>query len=112
MKRKVLMFATILLVMTCMSSCVSDDDFVQEGTLRVTFTAFEVDEQTSVTVEVMDFADNPGNAHPVMELNSMGRKPIEARLNVGNYLVRTMYGLKTDLRGVQIRKDETTEIKF
>lgn len=108
-----ILFTLACLISFMFVSCVNDEDFLQEGTLRVTFkTSSDITPKTQVTVEVMDFTDTPGTSKPIVTENSVGRRPIEVKLNTGNYKVRTSIGFNIDLRGIQIRKDRTTEIKY
>lgn len=102
----------VLLLLMC-QSCMNEDDFLQEGTLRITFSIkSNVTNKTPITVEVIDFADNISNAKPIVIQNSVGKRPIEIKLNTGNYLIRTTIGANTVIKGVQIKKDKATEIEF
>lgn len=112
MKKTLRLLLPALLLFLC-QSCTDEDDFLQEGTLRVTFgMKSNITAKTPITVEVMDFADNLVNAKPVVTHNSVGKRPVEIQLNVGNYIVRTNMGSDIEIEGVQIRKGKTTELKY
>ena len=108
-KRKMIISTLMMGVLFLVSSCVNDDDFLQEGMLRVSFKSPEVKINTGTHVDVMDIADRE---HTIVQKESVGTRPIEIKLNTGNYLVRIMTDSKSAIQGVQIQKDKVSEIVF
>ena len=107
-KRKMIFSTLMMGVLFLVSSCVNDDDFLQEGMLRISFNSTEVT-NAKTHVDVMDIADRE---HTIVQKESVGTRPIEIKLNTGNYLVRIMTDSKTSIQGIQIQKDKVSEIVF
>ena len=101
-----LLIGTVMLA----SSCCNDDDYIQEGILRVSFSNLSsISNDAKVSVEIMDIANRE---HVIVEKITYGNCPIEITLNTGNYLVRIMSGSLIKLQGIQIRKDKVTELSL
>lgn len=107
MKRKANISTLMMGVLFLVSSCVNDD-FLQEGMLRISFNSTEVT-NAKTHVDVMDIADCE---HTIVQKENVGTRPIEIKLNTGNYLVRIMTDSKTSILGIQIQKDKVSEIMF
>ncbi len=90
------------------SSCINDDNFIQEGVLKVTFSdAANITNDTKIVIDVMDISDRE---HVILTKESVGKRPVEITLNTGNYLVRVMADGHTTLRAFQIQKDKIYEM--
>lgn len=110
MKRIILGLAFLLGTAFGVSSCINDDDLLQEGTLRITFNnSTNIISDTKISVEVMDIADRE---HVIVEKSSVGTRPVEITLNTCNYLVRVIAGVNIKLQGVQIQRNKTTEVSI
>ena len=90
------------------SSCINDDNFIQEGVLKVTFSdADNITNDTKIVIDVMDISDRE---HVILTKESVDKRPVEITLNTGNYLVRVMADGNTTLRAIQIQKDKIYEM--
>jgi hypothetical protein len=110
MKKSIITSILLMGMLLFGSSCVNDDEFIQEGVLKITFSdTISIKNDTKVVVDVMDIADRE---HVIFTKESVGNRPVEITLNTGNYLVRVMTDNHTTLRAFQIQKDKVYEISI
>ena len=112
MKKLLLFILPLMLSLVCMS-CISEDDFLQEGTLRVNLQRdmdHGVDSNVRIHVIVADAYDK--SLH-IAEKRKTGPGKIDFVLNTGNY--RVFVYLNENLRddyAVQIRKGRVTDLNI
>lgn len=110
MKKLIINSILLMGMLLLNSSCINDDDFIQEGVLKITFSqTTQIKNDTKVVVDVMDITDKE---HVIITKESFGNRPIEITLNTGNYLVRVMTDNHTTLRAFQIQKDKVYSISI
>lgn len=110
MKKIIISSIFFIGMMLCASSCINEDDFIQEGILKITFSnTYSVSNNTKVSVEVMDIMDRE---HVIISKEFVGNRPVEFTLNTGNYLVRIMSDGHNTLRAFQIQKNKVCEISI
>ena len=106
MKRLLLFILPLMLSLVCMS-CISEDDFLQEGTLRIIINKDVnngIDNNTPIHVIVTDPYDK--SLH-IAERRRTGPGKIDIVLNTGNYRVI----VNSNTYAAQIRKGRVTEVK-
>ena len=111
--KKYILFTLTAVVTLCLMSCIDEDDFIQEGNLRVEFTNdIYIRHDEKVTIYVMDIRGNE-KLHAYDKV-SYGKIPIEINgINVGTYRIamKAEYA-GIDTKDVQIRKGQTAVVKF
>lgn len=96
----------------CFVSCVDDEDFIQEGNLRVEYSQeCEINKDDVVTVSVYDVRGTENLV--VCSKQSYGKAPVEfTGINVGTYRVSISSKYCHRTMDVQIRKGQTAIVKF
>ena len=111
--KKYILFTLTAVVTLCLISCIDEDDFIQEGNLRVEFTNdIYIRHDEKVTIYVMDIRGEE-KLH-AYEKVSYRKNPIEINgINVGTYRIAMIAEYAgVDTKDVQIRKGQTAVVKF
>ena len=112
MKKLLLFILPLMLSLVCMS-CISEDDFLQEGTLRVNVQRdmdHGIDSNVKIHVIVADAYDK--TLH-IAEKRKTGTGKIDLTLNTGNYRVFVYLNDNFwDDYAAQVRKGRVTELNI